>query len=244
MTKAYQKVLNKYGIKLNYIGEILVNGNGKIGKNVYHMSTKPGCAACGGTCFGTCPGCYGMSGNYNRYPKLQKMLEERTNIARNHIKFMVEEINREIKAHKIQYVRIHATGDFFNREYVNAWISIVKANPGTRFWTYTKSYGHGFDAALDDLNALPNCNIVKSIVPGCGFNFGHCDYILDTYYKLLSEGEKPYICRCGIDKNQHCNECHKCSECKYVLFIEHSTEYKAEKDPAYETLKKVIEDQE
>ena len=110
------------------------------------------------------------------------------------------------------------------------------------FWqTYTKSYGHGFDNELNALNALENVNIVKSIVPGCGFNFGHCNYILDTYYKLISEGEKPFICRCGIDKNQHCNNCTKCSTCKYVLFIEHSTEYKAEKDPCFETIKKVIE---
>ena len=224
------------------INELLVNGNEKIGKNIWHFSTTPGCQSCGGTCFGTCKGCYGMCGNY-RYASVKNALAMRTEIAKTDLEFFTAEIIKEIKKHHIQYVRIHATGDFFSREYVNAWYEIATACKGTRFWTYTKSYGHGFDDALDRLNGLENVNIVHSIVPGCGFNFGHCDYILDTYYKLLASGEKPFICRCGIDKNQHCNNCTKCSTCKYVLFIEHSTEYKAKKDPAFETIKKVIENQ-
>ena len=96
---------------------------------------------------------------------------------------------------------------------------------------------------LNAINECPNANIVKSVIAGCGLNYGHISYVLDTYYKLLSQGEKPYICKCGIDKNEHCSNCTGCSNHKYVLFIEHSTEYKAEKDPLYIDIKKLIESQ-
>lgn len=221
--------------------ELLVNGNAKIGRNVWHFSTLPTCEN-GGTCFLTCKGCYGTKGCYN-FPKTRKSLEYRTEVARKDLAFMVEEVIREIKSHKIQYVRIHATGDFFSKEYTQAWIDIATECKDTHFWTYTKSFGHGFDTELNTLNSLENVNIVESIISGCGFNFGHIGYILDTYYKLLSEGETPYICPCGTDKNAHCNECGKCSTNKYVLFVEHSTEYKAEEDPLFAKIDKLIKSQ-
>ena len=84
--------------------------------------------------------------------------------------------------------------------------------------------------AFDDIE---NAHIVPSIVKGNGFNFGHCDYIIFLYEFLKEMGEDVYICRCGIDKEQHCVNCNSCMTRKYVLFLEHSTEYKPEKDPLY-----------
>jgi len=232
--------------KINFngkeINELLVNGNAKIGKNVYHFSTLPTCEN-GGTCMCTCPGCYGTKGNYN-FKTTKAALAMRTEVVRTDLDFFVNEIIKEIKSHKVKFVRIHATGDFFSAEYVKAWTTIASACKETCFWTYTKSFGHGFDSELNELNSLVNVNIVKSVIDQCGFNFGHCDYILDTYYKLLSQGENPYICKCGVDDTVHCNDCHKCAERKYVLFLEHSTGYKAESDPNFETVKSVIESQE
>ena len=86
-------------------------------------------------------------------------------------------------------------------------------------------------------------NVVKSIIPGKGFNFGHCDYILGLYEFLRKTGKKVYICKCGIDKNQHCVNCGACRTCDYVLFLEHSTEYKAENDPLFPVLKGIVESQ-
>ncbi len=232
---------NKINWNGKEISELLVNGNQKIGKNVYHFSTLPTCEN-GGTCFMTCPGCYGTKGNYN-FKSVKAALALRTEVARNDRDFMVKEIISEINKHHVKFVRIHATGDFFSKEYVRAWITIATACKDTRFWTYTKSFGHGFDNELNELNSLWNVNIVESIVPGCGFNFGHCDYILDTYYKLLACGQQPYICKCGIDNTVHCNDCNKCSERKYVLFLEHSTGYKAENDPLYNTVAEIVNNQ-
>ena len=235
------------------ISALLVNGNEKIGKNIYHFSTLPGFVefplnnfnyVAKGTCFCNCSGCYGQSGNYKRYKSTYALLALRTMYAKENTKDFAKQIIKEIQSKKIKYVRIHATGDFFSKEYAAAWLEIISTCKDCIFWTYTKSFGYGFDDILNAINALPNANIVESVLPSCGFNFGHIDYILDSYYQLKAAGNNPYICRCGIDKNQHCNNCKGCSCHKYVLFIEHSTEYKAEKDPLYNDIKTLIDSQE
>lgn len=236
-----------HGYKLPEKG-LLVDGNDKIGKGIFHYSTLPGTkeythsklnfTTCG-TCPCNCIGCYGMSGNYTRYKSIYDSLALRTIIARLDLDFMVDEINKQIAKQNIKYIRIHATGDFFSADYVKAWIKIAKENPNTIFWTYTKATFK----ELDELNSLENVNIVSSVVPGKGFNFGKCDYILNTYEYLKSIGENPYICRCGIDDNQHCNTCKGCSKHKYVLFLEHSTGYNAEKDKLFPVVKQLIENQ-
>ena len=162
----------------------------------------------------------------------------KTVIARNHSEFMTSAIIAQIWASNIKFVRIHASGDFFNDEYINAWKKIVAACPNCTFWTYTKN-----KIAENSFDEYSNINIVHSVIPNIGLNFGHCDYIMSTYNELKDAGEKVYICRCGIDKNQHCTNCKGCSENKYVLFIEHSTAYKAEKDPMYDTIKSIIDAQ-
>lgn len=92
-------------------------------------------------------------------------------------------------------------------------------------------------------DSLQNGNIVKSVIDGIGFNFGHCGYIIDTYKKLKAMNASVYICRCGIDKNQHCENCGHCGKAQFVLFIEHSTAYKADQDARYQELRELIESQ-
>ena len=190
-----------------------------------------------GTCPCNCPGCYAMTGNY-RYESTVKSLAVKTILAREYPEFTRRAIMAQIKADNIQFIRIHASGDFFSSEYVQLWKDIANAFPGVTFWTYTKNRD-----AENAFNDIANTNIVKSVIPGKGFNFGHCDYILSCYEYLKNAGKSVYICRCGIDKNQPCTNCKGCSKNEYVLFIEHSTEYKAEKDSLFPVLKKIIEDQ-
>ena len=227
----------------------LVNGNEKIGHGVWHASTLPGdknitaivngeTITEKGTCPLTCPGCYGCTGNY-RFNGVKYALIMRTRLLKNHMSDYFKIALCQIVAENIKYIRVHATGDFISGE-AAGWHEIFKNNSGLIGWTYTKCDMIGEIALLDSLN---NFNIVKSIVPGCGFNYGHIGYILNTYETLKNNGETPYICRCGIDKNQHCSNCTGCSKNKYVLFIEHSTDYKAEKDILYNDIKALIESQ-
>ena len=175
-------------------------------------------------------------------PSVKKALELNTRIVNEDIEFFYNAIMAQLEVIGSGEVRIHASGDFNTKhpeEYANTWKKIVSESPSFMFWTYTKV--RKFESLFD---GLKNGNIVKSIINGIGYNFGHCDYIIETYLKLKAMGAKVWICRCGIDKNQHCEGCKHCATCDFVLFIEHSTEYRAEKDPRFEELKALIEAQE
>ena len=233
---------------LGWIPELLVNGNSKIGKGVYHFSTLPTNQMFDvvinqteyeikGTCPCSCEGCYATKGNYN-YPSVRNALGIRTWLVYNDLDFLYRAIRAQIEIYEIKYIRIHASGDFCSDEYINMWVDICLNYPGTLFWSYTKN--RNAEASFD---SVENGNIVKSLIPGKGFNFGHCDYIIMLYDYLTSIGKTVYICRCGIDKNQHCINCKGCLTHEYVLFIEHSTEYNAESDPHFEIIKQIIENQ-
>lgn len=238
------KILSPIG----WINELMIDGNAKIGKGVYHFSTLPGTGEFNavingqaytvkGTCNCDCVGCYAKTGNY-RFQSTINALAVRTIIAREYIDFCYRAIMAQIKADNIKTVRIHASGDFFNFEYIAMWLMIVNQNKDTIFWTYTKNAN-----AENAFDSFENANIVKSVIPGVGFNFGHCDYIKNTFDDLKAAEKSVYICKCGIDKGQHCTNCKGCATHDYVLFIEHSTSYKASADPMYNELKTIIENQ-
>jgi len=232
---------------IGLVSPLLVNGNGKIGKGVYHFSTCPGNKEFTadfngqhletiGTCGDTCPGCYGFSNNYKRFG--YDALVVRTVLAREYMDFTRRAILAQLIADNIKTVRIHATGDFFSRDYLEMWKEIVKENPGVIFWTYTKEY-----AAQSAFDKFDNANIVKSNVLDIGYNYGHCDYIISLYNMLSDMGKPVYICRCGMDKNQHCTNCTACANCENVLFLEHSTSYNAAKDPAFSAFVDLVNSQ-
>lgn len=253
-----KQIYVKYGIEyksgkiyheeFGWINPLLVDGNSKLGKGVWTFSTLPtnklyNVAINGKTyeIMGTCPchciGCYATTGNY-RFSNVITALAIRTWLARFDMDFVKRAILAQIEADNIKLFRIHASGDFFNDEYIQMFVEIVSTAVNTVFWTYTKNTKA--ENAFDDFS---NANIVKSIIPGYGFNFGHCDYILKVYKALKELGKSVYICKCGIDSNQHCTNCKGCSEHDFVLFIEHSTGYDAMSDPAFPELKAIIENQ-
>ena len=241
------KIVSPIGL----IRELLKEGNDKTGKLVLTFSLLPGNSeftidingieyTVKGTCICKCKGCYAMTGHYNHDTTIRSMAIN-TYLVNNHIDFVKACITAQLEYMVRGEVRIHAAGDFNTEkpeEYANMWHDIAKKNNTFRFWTYTKV--KEFEPLFDDLK---NANIVKSVILGIGFNFGHCDYIINAYYTLKEMGESVYICRCGIDKNQHCERCGVCATYKYVLFIEHSTGYKAEEDPLYEKLIEIINNQ-
>jgi hypothetical protein len=231
-----------------WIAPLLVNGNSKLGKGVWTFSTLAGNKVytidIGGKSFsvhGTCPcncrGCYAQTGNYNFY-STKKSNFIKTYLSRYYLDYVKNAIIAQIHADKIKLLRIHASGDFFSVDYINMWKEIATTCSTCVFWGYTKN-----TTAEKSFDNIDNTNIVKSIIPGYGFNFGKCGYIIKVYNALKSAGKTVYICRCGVDKNQHCTSCKGCSQNAYVLFIEHSTGYIAENDIDFPELKSIIENQ-
>ena len=231
-----------------WINPILINGNAKLGKGVYTFSTLPTNEeiayfedgekkTCKGTCPCKCNGCYACHGCYT-FNSTKLSLARKTVLCRLFLDFVKRAIMAQIKADRITICRIHAAGDFFSIEYINAWKEICKENPACLFWSYTKN-----EIAEKAFDNIPNCNIVKSIIPGKGFNFGKAGYIMSLYYELKAAGKSVYICRCGIDKNQHCTNCRHCAESEFVLFLEHGTSYKPEDDPLFPAFVALVESQ-
>lgn len=258
ITKA--DIYKKYGIEfdgkyitspIGKIRELLKQGNSKVGKHVWTFSLLPtnkifhvkinGVAMdIRGTCPCHCVGCYATTGHYTQHTAKQSMAIN-TYLVNNHIDFVKRAITAQLEYIGRGEVRIHASGDFMTEnssEYSKMWLDIAKMFPSIRFWTYTKC--KCYESLFDNLK---NANIVKSIIPEIGINFGHCDYIINTYYTLREIGKTVYICKCGIDKNQHCERCGVCATYEYVLFLEHSTAYNAEKDPLYGKLCEVVMNQ-
>lgn len=260
MKTTKKDIYTRYGIQyengkilspVGYISELLKEGNQKTGKQVFTFSLLPGNGdytvningqetTVKGTCACTCSGCYAMTGRYNCSNVINSMAVN-TYLVNNHIDFVKRCIMAQLESIGRGEIRIHAAGDFNTADpekYTEMWKEIAKKNNAFRFWTYTKV--KKYETLFDDLK---NANIVKSVVPGIGLNFGHCEYIINAYYTLKDMGESVYICKCGIDKNQHCERCGVCATYKYVLFIEHSTGYNAEKDPMYSKLVEIVNNQ-
>lgn len=239
-----------------FIPPVLVNGNEKIGKGAYHYSMLPTNReyklvidgkeyTVKGTCLCTCMNengditCYATKGNYN-FKSVLRSLAKKTILTYEYMDFIERAIMAQIEADNIKLCRIHAAGDFFSIEYAEMWKRIASAFPGTTFWTYTKN-----KAAENVFDGMENANIVKSFLPNGTMNFGHCDHIINMYNVLKAAGKKVHICFCGIEKYagiapKHCTDCHGCAENDYVLFIEHSTDYQAEKDPLFPTVVALI----
>ena len=242
--------------EFGYIRPLLVNGNAKIGKGAYHFSTLPTNRTYNididgrdysvkGTCPCTCmdkdgkTACYATKGNYN-FKSVVRSLAKKTVLCYDFLDFVERAITAQIEADKIQLCRIHAAGDFFSIEYAMMWRRIAERFPAVTFWTYTKN--KACESAFD---GMENANIVKSFLPNGKMNFGHCDHIIAMYHVLKNSGKRVHICFCGIEKfagiePRHCTDCHGCAENDYVLFIEHSTDYQADKDPLFPELVKLI----
>ena len=230
------------------IPPVLINGNGKLGVGVwtfstlagnrfYHVGSGSDCMDVAGTCPLSCPGCYAQTGRYNSDTVMQANARK-TVLAKLYLSWLERAIIAQIDADHVRLLRIHASGDFFSAEYVDMWRRIALARPAVVMWTYTK-YALAENAFYD----VPNVNVVKSLIPGRGVNYGTCSYVMDAYDALRQAGESVYICRCGIDDAQHCVNCKGCTSHNYVLFVEHSTGYVAKSDPAYSALVDVIDAQ-
>lgn len=226
------------------VAPLLKNGNSKVGKGVYTFSTLPTTKTyhtsygdVKGTCKCDCDGCYATKGCYN-FKSTIDCLALNTILIRKYPDWVERAINAQLEIVGACDVRISASGDMESADIVAMWKRIALNNKACRFWTYTK-YAE-FENTFDD---IPNANIVKSIIPNIGYNFGHCDYIINAYKALKENGKKVHICKCGIDANQHCNNCDGCRINEFVLFVEHSTAYKAEQDAAYNTLADIVNNQ-
>jgi len=91
------------------------------------------------TCFGAkdcIKYCYVKKGNYG-FPSVKTAQDRNFNVSKtdDFIITMFEEIVMKASSH----IRIHDSGDFYSKEYLDKWLYIIESLPHVHFYAYTKS---------------------------------------------------------------------------------------------------------
>ena len=80
--------------------------------------------------------CYAKKGAYT-WSNVKPAFEKRYELSKTD-KFITK-ITAEIILKEPDYIRIHDSGDYYSKEYLNKWIEIAKRNSDVRFYSYTNS---------------------------------------------------------------------------------------------------------
>ena len=145
------------------------------------------------------------------YPGVLPARMRNFRLAKEAPEVLKNQILKELKPGDV--VRLHSSGDMYSQSYVDMWTEIAKARPNTIFYTYTKTEGM-FD--FSRLKALPNFNIVSSLVNG-KINFGPEEEI-----KITAKETGFPICPCKKGNKVVCGlDCVLCQSEPNVLFIKH-----------------------
>lgn len=91
----------------------------------------------------TCPaaltcikGCYARNGTYN-FSSVKNAQEKRLELTKDKELFIAV-IDTELRKKKVKILRIHDSGDFYSKAYLDTWLAIIELNPNVRFYAYTK----------------------------------------------------------------------------------------------------------
>lgn len=180
-------------------------------------------------CFGKgkqCKHCYALKAEHQYLQVLPaRMRHLKETMANSFVSSLVEEIRKSKKTK----VRIHESGDYYSQAYLDKWTAIAEQLPNVRFYCFTKK-----EDKLDftAFKALLNTNVVQSIAPDGGYNFG----TMERLAELSAMGY--HICPCGIEeetisytksgkkviknKDKVCmNTCNACLYTERVAFLKH-----------------------
>ena len=113
----------------------------KLNKRVFNFSIP---AYKSQTCKVTCPFadkcikfCYAQKGNYKRFPSVRNGMEKKYQLTKE--PNFVDLMNKEIQKKKPDFIRVHDSGDYYSKAYLDKWLTIAKENPKVKFYSYTNS---------------------------------------------------------------------------------------------------------
>ena len=93
--------------------------------------------------------CYAQKGNYKRFPSVAKGMEKKYQLSKQGN--FVDLMNKEILKKKPDFIRVHDSGDYYSKAYLNKWLTIAKENPNVKFYSYTNSIKF-----IKELENIPN----------------------------------------------------------------------------------------
>lgn len=225
---AFNQVVDIYINKKYNNLKMVSYGNLKLSKNIMILN-MPSVI----TCKYACKSCYTLKAE--RLYKNTRIQRLRNYIIillcqydNNFKKIILQYFNNILNQHALLYnnnaiMRIHESGDIFNKKYLNFLLKIVVNNPKIKFYSYSKQLTN---KQIDNINKkYNNFNIVKSIIDINNkkyINYGSHDYIEKLKNELLKNHQTCYICTYGSDNALKCGlECKACCNCSNILFYQH-----------------------
>lgn len=143
---------------MHLFGITFGEGNSKVGE-VFNFSLPSKT-----TCPGASPWCQKHC-NMSRFeqfrPTCRNAYTRNLSIAKNYDQFTKTVIG--ILPRILHSMRIHVSGDFWSKEYIQSWIQICEAFPQTNFWAYTRSWTiPDLIHSLEALKSIPNVELFAS----------------------------------------------------------------------------------
>ena len=93
--------------------------------------------------------CYAQKGNYKRFPSVRNGMEKKYQLTKQDN--FIELMNKEIQKKKPDFIRVHDSGDYYSKTYLNKWLAIAEQNPNVKFYSYTNSIKF-----IKELKTIPN----------------------------------------------------------------------------------------
>lgn len=82
--------------------------------------------------------CYAQKGNY-AYESTRLYSQYKYELTK-HTELFIETVLSEIDSKRVEYLRVHDSGDYYSLDYMKAWFKIATARPDVTFYSYTKSH--------------------------------------------------------------------------------------------------------
>ena len=81
--------------------------------------------------------CYADKGTF-KFPNVQAKYNANYELTKD-TKLFIKTIHKELIKKRVEFVRIHSSGDFYSLKYLRSWIVLAVNNPHIVFYGYTKS---------------------------------------------------------------------------------------------------------
>ena len=91
--------------------------------------------------------CYAKKGAYI-WGNVKPAFEKRYELSKTDD--FISAMNTEIQSKKPDYVRVHDSGDYYSKAYLDKWIEIAIHNPNVRFYSYTNMIDMMLNTSLPD----------------------------------------------------------------------------------------------
>ena len=150
--------------------------------------------------------CYALK-SYRQYPGTKTAWDKNLYVCSNDLDTFKHEMRDFLSVYRPQYFRLHSAGDFFNQEYLNAWIRIIRDYPNTTFLAYTKSYDY---LKFNDIPS--NFKLFFSIEPNSEMPKEKSYNVKHAYIESDNRIKNAFVCPAttGGHTKMTCDKCLRC----------------------------------